>query len=190
MFRKLSRTELLRIALMSIFPLCPVLLGCEFGTNPLILDGSVATAKFPVDLEIPSILPAGFSVADSVDLEGIYDGIDEVDSIKFYNITFSFEGEPANLSTRITGTVSVNGNAFLIFDSVPLSAFSPERSIFKTTGGFSYDEAGLSILRQALAPTSTNRKLYLSGDFETDSRSLHFTLQAKLYTQVFLSQVH
>ena len=30
--------------------------GCEFGVNPLILDGSVSTARFQVDLEIPSFV--------------------------------------------------------------------------------------------------------------------------------------
>lgn len=190
MIKKLTASEFLRIALVAVFPLCPALMGCEFSTNPLILDGSVATAKFPVDVEIPSLLPPAFSIADSIDLGGVCENIDEVDSVKFYNLTFSFEGDTANLTTRITGTVTVNGSPMLVFDDVPLSAFSPERSIFKPTAGFSYDEAGISVLRQALASTAQDRSLHLSGDFQADGRSLHFTLQAKLYTQVFLRQVN
>jgi hypothetical protein len=160
--------------------------GCEFGTNPLILDGSVATAKFPVDAEIPAFLPPAFSVSDSVDLGGIYDDIAGVDSVKFYNLTFAAGGDSAGLSIRVTGSITVNGVPFLNFDDVPLSVFSPERSIFTYAPGFSYDPRGVGVIRAALAPGSTVQKLRMAGDFRADSRSLHFSMQARLYTQVFV----
>jgi len=161
--------------------------GCEFGTNPLIVDGSVATARFPVDAEIPFFLDPAFSISDSVDLSGIFDDFEGVDSVKFYNLTFISDGDSAALETRITGSITVNGVPFLNFNDVPLSAFSPERSIFTYAPGFSYDARGVNEVRTALAPGSVNRMLRMSGDFQADTRSLHFAMQAKLYTQVFLA---
>jgi hypothetical protein len=160
--------------------------GCDIGTNPLIIDGSVATADFPVNADIPAPLAPAFSVQDSVDLSDVYAGADGVDSIKFYNLTFIAEGDSAGLAVRVTGTIQVDGVPFLNFTNVPLSAFSPERSIFNPTQGFSYDARGLAAIRQALAPGSTDTGLRLHGSFQASSRSLHFTMQAKLYTQVFL----
>ncbi|HLF15731.1 MAG TPA: hypothetical protein VI932_12675 [Bacteroidota bacterium] len=164
--------------------------GCEFGTHPLIIDGSVATAQFPVNADIPSFLPAAFTVEDSLDLGGIYDAVDEVDSIKFYNLTFIAQGDSAGLAIRLTGAITVDGAPFLNFNDVPLSVFSPERSIFNPVAGFSYDPAGVNLIRQALAPGSTDNTLRMSGSFQANSRSLHFTLQAKLYTQVFLRSIN
>lgn len=164
--------------------------GCEIGTQPIIIDGSVATARFPVDAEIPAFLPPSFTVQDDVDLSGIYGEVDEVDSIKFYNLTFIAEGDSADLELRVTGSIDVDAVPFLVFDDVPLSAFSPERSIFDTTPGFSYDARGVARIRQALAPTSTDRILRMTGSFQASGRSLHFTMQAKLYTQVFLRAVN
>jgi hypothetical protein len=77
---------------------------------------------------------------------------------------------------------------FLNFNDVPLSDFAPERSIFSYTPGFSYDARGVGAIRAALAPGSADRTLRMSGDFRADNRSLHFSMQAKLYTQVFLSE--
>lgn len=164
--------------------------GCEIGTQPIIIDGSVATARFPVDAEIPAFLPPSFTVQDDVDLSGIYGEVEEVDSIKFYNLTFIAEGDSADLELRVTGSIDVDAVPFLVFDDVPLSAFSPERSIFDTTPGFSYDARGVARIRQALAPTSTDRILRMTGSFQASGRSLHFTMQAKLYTQVFLRAVN
>jgi len=161
--------------------------GCELGTNPLILDGSVATAEFPVDAEIPFFLQPSFTVSDSVDLGAVFEGPDDVDSVKFYNLTFIAAGDSAGLATRLTGSISVEGVPLLHFTDVPLSAFSAERSIFAATPGFSYDAGGIGVIRSALAPGSTDRALRLSGDFDADRRSLHFSLQAKIYTQVFIS---
>lgn len=161
--------------------------GCELGTSPLILDGSVATAKFPVDAEIPPFFEPSFTVSDSIDLAGIYDEFEGVDSVKFYNLTFISEGDSAALTTRLTGSITVNGVPFLNFSDVPLASFSPERSIFTYAPGFSYDPGGVDLVRAALAPGSADRTLRMSGDFRADSRSLHFTMQAKLYTQVFVS---
>jgi len=161
--------------------------GCELGTNPLILDGSVATAKFPVNAEIPPLLEPAFTVSDSLDLAGIYDEFEEVDSVKFYNLTFVSEGDSAALTTRLTGSISVNGVPFLNFTDVPLASFSPERSIFTYAPGFSYDPRGVDLVRTALAPGSADRTLRMYGDFRADSRSLHFSMQARLYTQVFIS---
>jgi hypothetical protein len=175
-----------------ILPLLLILLipGCEVGMNPVIFDGSAATARFPVDADIPFFLPPAFSVEDSVDIGGIYDGVEEVDSIRFYNLTFIAEGDSAALAVRVSGTIEVDGTPFLVFDDVPLSAFSPERSIFNPVAGFAYDPAGVSVIRQALAPGSANTTLNLAGDFQASSRSLHFTLQAKLYTQVFIGRLN
>jgi hypothetical protein len=164
--------------------------GCEFGTNPLIIDGSVATADFPVNADIPAFLPAAFSVQDSVDLSDVYDGIDGVDSIKFYNLTFIAKGESSSLALRVTGSIDVDGVPFLLFDDVPLSAFSPERSIFNAAPGFTYDARGVARIRQALAPGSTDSGLRMTGTFQASGRSLHFAMQAKLYTQVFLRAVN
>ena len=164
--------------------------GCDIGTNPLIIDGSVATADFPVDADIPAFLPAAFTVDDSLDLSDVYDGTDGVDSIKFYNLTFIARGDSAGLAVRVTGTISVDGVPFLDFTDVPLSAFSPERSIFEHTPGFSYDGRGVALIRRGLAPNSTDPGLRMHGSFQADSRSLHFTMQAKLYTQVFLRAVN
>jgi len=161
--------------------------GCELGTNPLILDGSIATTNFPVNVEIPAFLNPAFSISDSIDLVGIYDDVKDVDSVKFYNLTFLAESDSAGLTTRITGSITVNGVPFLNFDNVPLSVFSPERSIFTYVAGFSYDARGVGVIRSALAPGSTDRVLRMSGDFHADSRSLHFSMRAKLYTQVFTS---
>jgi len=167
-----------------------VLVGCEFGTNPLILDGSASTAKFPVEAEIPLFLQPAFSVSDSVDLNGIYDDFTGVDSVKFYNLTFLSEGDSVNLTIRLTGSITVDGVPFLNFNDVPLSVFSPERSIFTYAPGFSYDAGGLAVIRAALAPQSTDRVIRMSGDFQADSRSLHFSMQARIYTQVFIGAVN
>jgi hypothetical protein len=164
--------------------------GCDIGTNPLILDGSVATADFPVNAEIPAFLPAAFSVSDSVDLSDVYGGADGVDSIKFYNLSFIAKGDSAHLAVRVTGSIDVDGVPFLLFDDVPLSAFSPERSIFNSTPGFSYDARGVAAMKRALAPGSTDGGLRMAGSFQASGRSLHFTMQAKLYTQVFLRAVN
>ena len=164
--------------------------GCDIGTNPLIIDGSAATAEFPVNAEIPAFLPAAFSVSDSVDLSEIYDGAEEVDSIKFYNLSFIAKGDSAHLALRVTGTIDVDGVPFLLFNDVPLSSFSPERSIFDPTPGFSYDARGVTEIRRALAPGSPNSGLRMAGSFQASGRSLHFTMQAKLYTQVFLRAVN
>jgi hypothetical protein len=164
--------------------------GCDIGTNPLIIDGSVATADFPVNAEIPAFLPPAFSVSDSVDLSEVYDGADGVDSIKFYNLSFIAKGDSTHLAVRVTGSIDVDGVPFLLFDDVPLSAFSPERSIFDSTPGFSYDARGVAAMRRALAPGSTDGGLRMTGSFQASGRSLHFTMQAKLYTQVFLRAVN
>ena len=164
--------------------------GCEFGTNPLVLDGSVATAKFPVNAEIPSFLDPAFSISDSVDLNGIFDDISGVDSVKFYNLTFMAEGDSIGLTTRLTGTITVNGVPFLNFDNVPLSVFSPELSIFTYAPGFSYDARGVGVIRTALAPGSTDRMIRMVGNFQADTRSLHFSMQARLYTQVFVGNLN
>lgn len=164
--------------------------GCDIGTNPLIIDGSAATAEFPVSAEIPAFLPAAFSVQDSVDFSEIYDGADGVDSIKFYNLSFIAKGDSARLAVRVTGSIEVDGVPFLLFEDVPLSAFSPERSIFNATPGFSYDARGVAAIRRALAPGSTDSGLRMAGSFQASGRSLHFTMQAKLYTQVFLRAVN
>jgi hypothetical protein len=186
--RRSARAGLL--AAPAALALLLLLAGCDVGTNPLIIDGSVASANFPVNAEIPSFLPPAFSVEDSVDLSGIYDGADGVDSIKFYNLTFISEGDSAHLGLRLTGSIDVAGVPFLVFNDVPLTDFTPERSIFNPTPGFSYDARGVARIRQALAPRSTDRGLRMTGTFQANGRSLHFTMQAKLYTQVFLRSVN
>ncbi len=187
--RQLVRS-VFRAFLPVLLPLALGLAGCEFGTHPLIIDGSVATARFPVNADIPAFLPPSFTVEDQVDLTGIYDEVDKVDSIRFYNLTFISEGDSAALSVRVTGTIRVDGVPFLNFEDVPLSVFSPERSIFKPVAGFGYDARGVERIRQALAPGSADRILDLQGSFQASSRSLHFTMQAKLYTQVFLKSLN
>lgn len=179
-----------RAFLPVLLPLALGLAGCEFGTQPLIIDGSVATARFPVNADIPAFLPPSFTIEDQVDLTDIYAGVEEVDSIRFYNLTFISEGDSAGLAVRLTGTIRVDGIPFLNFEDAPLSVFSPERSIFKPVAGFGYDTRGVEKIRQALAPGSTDRILHLQGSFTANSRSLHFTMQAKLYTQVFLRRLN
>ena len=161
--------------------------GCDVGTNPLIIDGSVTSADFPVNAEIPFFLPPSFTVADSVDFSEVYDGEVGVDSIKFYNLTFIAEGDTAGLAVRVSGSIEVDGEPLLLFNDVPLSAFSPERSIFNPTTGFSYDARGTDRIRQALEPGSNASGVRMSGSFSANSRSLHFTMRARLYTQVFLT---
>ncbi len=56
--------------------------------------------------------------------------------------------------------------------------------------GFSYDPRGVAVIRQALAPGSTDKSLTMLGTFQANSRSLHFSMQAKLYTQVFLASMN
>ncbi len=182
-----------RLAVLPALTLCLLgagLAGCEFGTNPLIIDGSVASANFPVNADIPSFLPPSFTVQDSVDLSGIYDDAGDVDSIRFYNLTFIAAGDAAGLAVRVTGTITVDGEPLLNFDDVPLSAFAPERSMFDPVAGFSYDARGVGVIRRALAPGSTDNSLTMRGVFQANSRSLHFSMQAKLYTQVFLGSVN
>ena len=189
-----QRQCIVRTVLRAFLPVLPLLFlglaGCEFGIHPIIIDGSVATAQFPVNADIPSFLPPSFTVEDSIDLGGIYDEVDEVDSIKFYNLTFIAQGDSAGLAVRVTGSITVDGVPFLNFDSVPLSTFSPERSIFTPVAGFGYDARGVNLIRQALAPGSTDKTLRMAGSFQANSRSFHFMMQAKLYTQVFLRSIN
>jgi hypothetical protein len=188
--RHLNVRSVLRAFLPVLLPLFLGLAGCEFGTHPIIIDGSVATAQFPVNADIPSFLPPSFTVEDSIDLAPVYGDAAEVDSIRFYNLTFIAEGDSAGLAIRVTGSITVDGVPCLNFDNVPLSVFSPERSIFAPAAGFSYEQAGVARIRQALAPGAADTKLNMRGSFQADGRSLHFTLQAKLYTQVFLRGVN
>lgn len=164
-----------------------MLWGCDIGSNPLILDGTITSADFPVDAEIPFFLPASFTVTDSIDLSRLYEGDDGVDSIKFYNLTFIAEGDTAGLAVRVSGSIDVGGEPFLLFNDVPLSVFSPGRSIFQATPGFDYDARGIARIREALEPGTTETGLRMNGTFGADSRSLHFTMRARLHTQVFLS---
>jgi len=177
------------IAIMGLFLL--LFYACEFATNPLLFDGSVVAARYRVDVTDQSTFSQSIVVDLNEALEGFQENKQEidVDSIKFYNITIlidSTAGTPSG--TTITGTIIVDGDTLVTLTNVPLDIFLTEQSIFKNIHpGLKFNNAGIEKLKQIfkkypVEPLPTV-KIYTEG--YASSNELHFTVQLKLYTQVY-----
>lgn len=165
-----------------------IIAGCEFGRYPLIIDSSVESGPIPVNLDssLPTqvVQSATVSIAELREVTG-----EEVDSMRFYNLTLLINNNTSPDGAAITGTMSVNGILLATLTGVPLSEFLTERSIFDKnliTGGFQYHPAGVTYLLGVLK-TQTPDLLVVSVSAGTDASALHFDLNVKLYGQLFTS---
>ncbi len=161
-----------------------LLVSCDLGINPLILDAPAATATFRVD----ETLTSSFDNSSVVDLEEIRTNIDsDIDSVKVFNITLQIDRKAGTSpATTISGSALVDGYPLLTLSGTAMSQFASERSIFETTltGGPIYMNLGvqhlISVLRQRPLPSVTVRA---SGT--ASGLPLHFTIRLRVYTQIF-----
>lgn len=180
---------ILPAAVLAIGLLC--IAGCDIGTNPLVFDGSVTSGSIRVDL----IGPLGGTYTTpqfEVDLNALFESSKlsgktyTVDSAHFYNMTLMIDSNSTPLAT-VTGSLNVNGNAVVNLDSVAVSAFTTERSIFDTTiVGMHFNAGGVTYLIDALKqnPPPT---IDVSATFGPIPAALHFTLHVKVYGQIYTS---
>jgi len=163
---------------------------CELATNPLLFDVSVVTARYRVDISPPyeAIFDSSIVIDLNEALEDVEDEV-EIDSVKFYNITIlidSTDGTPSG--TTISGTILVDGDTLVSLTNVPLDLFLTEQSIFKNIHpGFKFNSAGVAKLKQIfeLYPQQPLPTVKIFVEGSASSNSLHFTVQLKLYTQVY-----
>lgn len=163
-----------------------MLVGCEFGKYPLILDSSVTSGAIRVDLNLP--LPVQVTQTTSVNISELRNVTGEsVDSMKFYNLTLLIDNNTSPNDAGITGTISVNDNALVTLTNVNISEFQTERSIFDKDlagKGFQYHAGGVLFLLNALKTQSPDI-LNVTVVAGTNASSLHFDLKVKLYGQIF-----
>jgi hypothetical protein len=169
------------VLLLMLLQACDIL-----SDNPLILDGTT--------LDVEYIISTGedetsFDESKSVDLQEILDDVeDNVEDISVYNITlrvYNLQNTPP--STSFTGTMSINGIQLLAVNNMPLSTFTTERTIFDSSlqaQGVTVSQAGINYLVMLMEsqplPVITARFV---GNCSTDQ--VRFTVEAKIYTQVF-----
>ena len=161
--------------------------GCEFTNNPLLVEGAFVNAAFRVDQEgLPPNSPFGAST--TMRLGDVLEDISDVaDSVKIYNISITVDSVTGSTSpaSTISGSASIDGHSLFTLSNVPLSALSPEHSIFDTSvPGCGFSSAGVQYLVQALRqnppPTVT---VTVFGN--SSSTALHFSLRLKVYTQIY-----
>lgn len=167
-------------------------MGCEFGVNPLLFDGSPLRSTFTASTP-------GNLYADSaaVSLRNALSGVNkQVDSITVYNITLLIDNlkNGTQSSATLTGLGGIDGDTLVMLTNVPLSTFAVERSIFDPAlrslpsgGACSAYAAGVSYLNGLLKypdalPTSV--KLKVGGI--SSQNGLYCDVTLTLYTQVFV----
>ncbi len=176
------KMKLLPLALLVISS--ALIASCDLGVNPLLFDGSPATASFRVD----ETLTASYDESAAVDLEDIRTNIDaNIDSVKVFNITLQIDSSAGtNPATTVSGSALIDGNPLLTLSGTAISQFASERSIFDTTitGGPIYNNSGvqhlINVLSQRPLPTVTLRAFGSASGLP-----LHFTIRLRLYTQIF-----
>jgi hypothetical protein len=151
--------------------------GCSLTNFPLILSSSVEKT---IRVDTP---PIQFTDSVSVNLADIRN-VSNIDSAKFYNLTLLIDTNTTP-NTKISGSVTVNGNTIVSLDSIKTSQFSSERSIFDTSlVGLHFQPAGISYLVNALGeqnpPTVT-----ITATLNQLSDSLHCSIHVRIYGQLF-----
>ncbi|SRR5258707_493922 len=160
------------------------ILGCDFGVNPYLFDGTPVGADYRVD-----VTGTSYSGSTTIPLRDILESIKkEVDSITVLNITLLVDSTAGTASPlTISGSASIDSYTFVTLSGVPITAFSKERSIFdKTIPGFSFNRAGVDHIVDLLRdPGSVPETVVAAVSASTSASPLHFTIHVKLYTQVF-----
>jgi hypothetical protein len=176
-----------------LFPLAVVLavlplIGsvCDVGLNPLLFDGSPLTASVVVHAHSTT-----YDNTATIDLSKTLSDIKkDIDSADIYNITLKFRNDGSTpAGTTASGSVTINNIWIFTLNTVKISDFAKERSIFRLpAGSISLNRAGIRQLRRLLWQISRNGgaaypvSVHLFG---TSSQLLDVTAFVTLYTQVF-----
>ena len=161
-------------------------IGCDIGTNPIILDSSISeniiinqTTIIPAPYELPfPILPLYVDTKTLQDVTG-----DNVEKISFYNMTLMVDNNTTPDTGKITGRLMVNDTTLVSLTNLSPSVFSIEHSIFETIAGFHLNNDGLGIVLRAVKnppPGGLKMQLFLGP---TNSPA-HFRLWIKVYGQI------
>ena len=176
----MKQNLLITIAILSSLILFVV--GCEIGTNPLILDSSVSN-KIVINDPAPIIgeLPFPSMTIDTKTLQGVAG--EGIENISFYNLTLMVDSNTTPTNGKISARLMVNDTLLVKMDSLSLSLFNTERSIFETIPGFHFDNTGLGIVLRAVKnPPQNGIKLQMFvGPTNT---AVHFRLWVKVYGQI------
>jgi len=162
------------------------IIGCEIGTNPIILDSSISenitinqTTVIPPPYEVP--FPVSPLYVDTKTLQDVTGG--NVEKISFYNMTLMVDNNTTPDTGKITGRLMANDTVLVSITNLSPSVFSTEHSIFETIAGFHLNNDGLGIVLRAVKnppPGGLKMQLFLGP---TNSPA-HFRLWIKVYGQI------
>ncbi|MBI1805390.1 MAG: hypothetical protein HY033_06025 [Ignavibacteriae bacterium] len=162
--------------------------GCDVGVNPLLFDGSPLSAK----LRVEGTSGTTFDESRTLNIADVLSSIDKaVDSIKVFNITLQIDSltDGTSDTTKVSGSATVDGNPLFTISNVPFSAFTSERSIFDNTiSGFVFNSVGVTYLvnlLQELQSDTPPSSVTVRAFGNVNGTNLHFTVNLKLYTQVY-----
>jgi len=179
------KKNILAVMTCSLFSLF-ILSSCiNWGTNPLVFNGSSTGDTLRVDTQAST-----FYKVKSVDLNKVRSDIADVDSVKFYNLTIlidSTSGTPAG--THLSGfMVAVNSlvtDTVVTLSGASVADFATERSIFdKTLPALKLNGAGVLHLFNAISLPTPPVVTFIMGA-SSDNTPLHFTVKIKVYGQIY-----
>jgi len=158
--------------------------GCEIGTNPLILDSSikesiVVNQDIPIPLQIP--FPTTPLIVDTKSLQDVADG--EIDSINVYKLTLMVDQNTTPDTGKISGRLMVDNDTLVTMNNVLLSHFITERSIFENIPGFEVNNKGVGKVLQAVKTPPPNG-IALQMFVGPTNTPVHFRLWVKVYGQI------
>ncbi|HMD13958.1 MAG TPA: hypothetical protein VKI62_04990 [Bacteroidota bacterium] len=151
--------------------------GCSLTNFPLILSSSVEET---IRVDTPPVQFANSVFVNLADVRNVAN----IDSAKFYNLTLLIDSNTTP-NTKISGSVTVDGNTIVSLDSIATSQFSSERSIFDTSiVGLHFQPAGIAYVVNALGeqnpPTVT-----ITATLNQLSDSVHCSIHVRIYGQLF-----
>ena len=183
----MKRNVLITVAIVGM--LVSIIVGCDIGINPLILDGSVTVQTFYVNT---TGLSPSFDNMASFDITSLGNLTSyTIDSLKFYNLTILIDsagGTPPG--TKISGNIiidEVNGipaaDTIAVLDSAQVTDFSSERSIFDPTlSSVAYNTAGITNLKNNFNNGAIMR-VHVKGG--SNASPLVFDIHIKIYGQLY-----
>jgi hypothetical protein len=174
----MKKNFIFTIAATAIF----FIVGCEIGVNPLILDSSLSS-KISINNPLATVLELPFPpiTINTKSLQNVAG--DDFKNANFYNMTLMVDNKTTPTNGKISAQLKVNDTLLVKMDSLSLSLFDRERSIFEKIPGFHIDTTGLKIVLRAVQyPPQNGIKLQMFvGPTNTP---VDFDLWIKVYGQI------